>query len=388
MIQPTPVTKLRGTIVGDTKPSDITIRDGRITSIEPAGNGRADAGSKHHIIGPTLFDIQVNGCGGVDLQSDTVVPEDLRRITDKLAARGVSHWVPTLITLPQDQLERALAVFAQALEDPVVKRAVPGFHVEGPYISPEDGPRGAHTRAYVRTPSLREFDRWQKAAQGKILYITLAPEVSGAIPFIKGVVQRGVTVSLGHHAATADQIARAADAGATMCTHLGNGCAATMHRHHNHLWPQLADSRLTCSLIADLEHLPETVLKVFTRALGPDRIILTSDVVHLAGLRPGRYTFAGTDVELLPTGRIRLAGTDLLAGSTLMLINGVLNIARATDMTLAQSWASASTVPAKAFRMRGIGTTPRPGTKANVVLLDADHAKPYIKLIYINGHQI
>lgn len=384
MIEPAPLTKLRGIILGDTAPSDITIRDGRIIAIEPAGKGRVDAGSKRHVIGPPLFDIQVNGCAGINLQSPEVVPEDLRRITDVLAQWGVAQWVPTLITLPQDQLERALAVFAQALEDPVVRRAVPGFHVEGPYIAPNDGPRGAHTLAYVRKPSLREFDRWQKAAKDKILYVTVAPEIAGAVKFIEGVVQRGVTVSLGHHAANADQIARATDAGATLCTHLGNGCAAHIHRHHNHLWPQLADDRLACSLIADLEHLPEPVLKVFTRALGPDRVVLTSDAVHLAGLPPGRYTLAAMDVDLLPTGRIQLTGTDLLAGSSLMLIQGVLNTARHTDLTLEQAWRAATINPARVLGVRGIGTRPKVGKKAELVLVDPESTCDNLARTYIN----
>lgn len=388
MIEPVPETKIRGVIVGDTAASDITIREGRIVAIEPAGKGRVDAGSKRHIVGPPLFDIQVNGCGGVNLQSPDVVPEDLRRITDMLAQWGVSHWVPTLITLPQDQLERTLRVFAEALEDPVVKRAVPGFHVEGPYISPNDGPRGAHTLAYVRKPSLREFDRWQKTAKGKILYITVAPEVPGAVKFIRGVVERGVVVSLGHHAADADAIARAADSGATLVTHLGNGCAATIHRHHNHLWPQVADDRLACSLIADLEHLPEPVLKVFTRALGPDRIILTSDAVHLAGLPPGRYKLAAMDVDLLPTGRIQLTGTDLLAGSSLMLIQGVLNAARHTDLTLEQAWHAATTNPARVLGVRGIGTRPKIGKKANLLLLGAGPKDAELEYNYIAGPQV
>lgn len=385
MIEPTPETKIRGVLIGDRAASDITIREGRVIAIEPAGKGRVDAGSKHHVIGPPLFDIQVNGCGGVNLQSPEAEPEDLRRITDMLALWGVSHWVPTLITLPQDQLERTLAIFAEALEDPVVRRAVPGFHVEGPYISPNDGPRGAHTLAYVRKPSLREFDRWQKAAKGHVLYVTVAPEVPGAVKFIQGVVERGVVVSLGHHGAKAEQIARAADAGATLCTHLGNGCAAQIHRHHNHLWPQLADDRLACSLIADLEHLPEPVLKVFTRALGPDRTILTSDAVHLAGLPPGRYTLAAMDVELLPSGRIQLTGTDLLAGSSLMLIRGVVNAALHTDLSLEQAWHAATTNPARVLGVRGIGARPQVGRKANLVLADPNGRSGRPVRTYIDG---
>jgi N-acetylglucosamine-6-phosphate deacetylase len=389
VVEPKSVTKLRGVLVGDANASDITIRDGIVTDIAPAARGRVDAGSATSIIGPPLFDIQINGCGGVNLQSEDVRPEDLRRVTDLLAEWGVSRWVPTLITLPQDRLELALAVFAEALQDPVVRKAVPGFHVEGPYISPEDGPRGAHTRAYVRAPSLREFDRWQQAAGGKILYLTVAPEVKGAIPFISRVVARGAVVSLGHHNAGAEQIARAVDAGATLCTHLGNGCSPVMHRHHNPLWPQLADDRLACSIIADLEHLPEPVLQVFVRALGRGRVVLTSDAVHLAGLRPGRYKLAAMDVELKRSGRIALVGTDLLAGSSLMLLQGVVNLARVTDFSLADAYAAATTVPAKVLGLSGS----RParlaaGKKADLVLFDVVDGHGRVERVYIDGRAI
>ncbi len=383
---------IRGTILGAASASDIVVRDGTITSIRPAGEARPDAGSATSIVAPTLFDIQVNGACGVDLQSPDVTPEDLRRVTDLLAAKGVSRWIPTLITGPLATMERACRVVAEAMQDEAVARAIPGIHLEGPYISPMDGPRGAHAKAFVRTPSLREFDRLYKAADGHVLFVTLAPEVEGAPAFIKGMVRRGVAASLGHHNGTADQIARAVDAGATLSTHLGNGLASTIHRHHNSLWPQLADDRLAAALIADLEHLPPEVLKTFVRAKGPDRIILTSDCVHIAGLPPGPYRLGTVAVELLPTGRICLSGTDLLAGSSLMLLQGVINAAHATDLTLEQAFACATTIPARILGVPARFPKPAVGTKADFVLFDAGHGrsrKPLAKAhcVYVRGER-
>ncbi len=379
---------VRGTIVGQHQVSDISIRDGRVASIAPAGRTRADIGSRTTLVGPTLFDIQVNGVRGIDLQAPTLTPQDVRTVTDLLAAWGVSQWVPTIITGPPETMARACRVIAEAMQDRTVARAVPGIHLEGPYISPLDGPRGAHAKEYVRNPSLREFGRFCKAADGRILYVTLAPEIRNAVPFIKAVASQGIVVALGHHNANADQIARAVDAGARLSTHLGNGLASMVHRHHNPLWPQLSDDRLAAALIADLEHLPAPVLKTFVRAKRPENVILTSDCVHIAGLAPGRYQLGGIAVELLPSGRICLSGTDLLAGSSLMLLQGVVNAARVTDMSLEEAFASATHVPAKLFGLKRRFRLPAIGAKPDFVAFDVIERKVEVRAAYVDGGRI
>ncbi len=361
---------VRGTLMGQAGAWDIHIAKGRIVSIRRAGRGRADWGSRHSIIAPPLFDIQVNGWGGIDLQSPTLSVEDVCRLSRGMAAHGVGYWIPTLITGPLGLMERTCRIIAQARRDPVIRRAIPGIHIEGPFISPHDGPRGAHAKDYVRKPSLRAFARLQQAAGGAICYITLAPEWNGAPAFIREATAQGVTVAIGHHDASAEQISGAIEAGARLCTHLGNGIASMIHRHFNPIWPQLADDRLAASLLADLDHLPEPVLKSFVRVKGPERTILASDCVHLAGLKPGRYALGGMAVELLPTGRICLSGTDLLAGSSCMLLQGVINAARTTDLTLEQAIACATTVPARILRIPLRFKPPRPGAKAEFIVFD------------------
>ncbi|GMU90948.1 MAG: hypothetical protein AMXMBFR4_00060 [Candidatus Hydrogenedentota bacterium] len=362
--------RVRGTLLGENTPNDIVVRGGRIASIAPAGKQRPDAGSSKTIIAPTLFDIQINGCGGHDLQRPDVTPATVARVSDELAKAGVSHWIPTFITASLRDLEHGCRVIAETLRDRAMARRIPGVHIEGPYISPEDGPRGAHAKRHVRKPDLREFDRLYKAADGKVAYITTAPELPGAIPFIKEVASRGVVVSLGHHNATPDQIRRAVDAGARLCTHLGNGLAAQINRHHNPLWPQLADDRLACSLIPDLEHLPADVLKIFTRVKGPQACIFTSDAVHLAGMKPGRYQLGEMPVELKRSGRICLVGTELLAGSAIGLLQGIVNAAHVTDFSLKHAFASATTVPAKLFRLPYRFPPPAVGAPASFIAFD------------------
>lgn len=376
----------RGRLLGDTAVSDIAIEAGRVVSVKPAGKQRPGIGGRNSIIAPTLFDIQVNGVMGMDLQSPSLRAEEVRGITDYLAWWGVSRWVPTVITASPRAMERSCRIIASAMdEDPTVARAVPGIHLEGPCISPEDGPRGAHSPRYVRKPGIRAFNRLYDAAGGRILYTTLAPELPGAVAYIRELAARGVVVSLGHHNATADQIARAVDAGARMCTHLGNGCASMIHRHNNPLWPQLADDRLAASFLADLHHLPAPMLKTFIRAKGPRNVVLASDSVHIAGQTPGNYTLGEMAIELLPSGRICLSGADLLAGSSLMLLQGVVNAAQTGAMSLPEAFASASKVPAALFRLRHGSAIPEAGKKADFVVFRIEEGLAVPQGVFING---
>jgi N-acetylglucosamine-6-phosphate deacetylase len=380
---------LRGMIPGDNDASDLRIEGGVVMRLSRAGKDAADFGSEQAILAPALFDMQVNGAGGHDLQGTALRVETVQAITDYLAAWGVARWVPTLVTGPIDEMEHGCRVIAEALRDRRLAKAIPGIHLEGPWISPEDGPRGAHPRKHVRPPNRREFHRLYRAAEGKISYVTLAPEWPGAPAFIRMLVSGGITVALGHHQADARQIAAAADAGARCCTHLGNGASAQMHRHHNPLWPQLAEDRFYASLIADLHHLPEPVLKSFVRAKGPDRVILVSDCVNLAGLRPGKYRFAGAEVEMKRNGKICLSGTDLLAGSSLMLLQGVVNAWRHAGLSLAQAFAAATVNPAALLGLRGFPVRPQVGRQANLIVfmpnLVGQLAQKNIEAVFIDG---
>lgn len=383
---------LQGIIPGDSHVSDLRIDGGIVTRVARAGKGVADFGGESAILAPALFDLQVNGAGGHDLQGADLTIGTVRAIVEYLAAWGVARWVPTLVTGPIDEMEHGCRILAEALRERRLAKAIPGIHFEGPWISPEDGPRGAHPRAHVRPPDRREFDRLFRAAEGKILYVTLAPEWPGAPAFIRMLVKRGITVALGHHQADERQIAAAADAGARCCTHLGNGAAAQMHRHHNPLWPQLAEDRFYASLIADLHHLPAPVLKCFVRAKGPDRMILVSDCVNLAGLRPGKYRFAGADVEMKRNGKICLSGTDLLAGSSLMLLQGVMNAWRYTDLSLAQAFAAATVNPAVLLGLRKPPMRPQAGRRANLIVFRPDASgrvtQKDIEAVFIEGARV
>jgi N-acetylglucosamine-6-phosphate deacetylase len=225
--------------------------------------------------------------------------------------------------------------------------------MEGPYISPEDGPRGAHPEPWVRDASVDDFERRQEAANGRIRLVTLAPEVRGALELVEHLVSRGVRVALGHSDATSREIADAVSAGATLSTHLGNGCADTLPRHPNLLWTQLADDRLLAGLIVDGIHLPPDMVKVMVRAKTAERCILVTDAVTCAGCPPGRYRIGTLEVELGPEGRVWSATSGTLAGSALQLPDAVANLCRFTGLGLEEALPLASLYPA-----RYLGETP------------------------------
>ncbi|HEX4592092.1 MAG TPA: N-acetylglucosamine-6-phosphate deacetylase, partial [Gemmataceae bacterium] len=241
-------------------------------------------------IAPSFFDIQVNGCLGISFNSDRLTTDEVRRVADNCRSHGTGGFCPTLVTATNEALSHGFATLARLCDtDANLSRRMPAFHLEGPYISPEDGPKGAHPKAHIRPPDWDEFSRWQDAAGGRIRIVTLAPELPGALSFIERIAATGVVVSIGHAAATPEQIRAAVAAGARLSTHLGNGSHTVLPRHPNYIWEQLAADELWASVIADGQHLPPSVLKAILRVKSPARTVLISDAGSLAGLPPGRY---------------------------------------------------------------------------------------------------
>jgi N-acetylglucosamine-6-phosphate deacetylase len=274
----------------------------------------------------------------------------------------------------------SLRAIRQACErDRQVDHAAVTFHIEGPYISSEDGPRGAHPREHARPPDWEEFQRLQEAAGGRIGYVTLAPELPGAPAFVERLARDGIVVALGHHAGNTEQIRAAVEAGARHCTHLGNGAHAQLPRHPNYIWDQLAEDRLAAGIIADNHHLPPAVVKTFVRAKGLERTILVSDAIAAAGLPPGRYEGnKGQALEITETGRIQLAGTPYLAGSGLRLHEGIGNAVRFAGITLADSIRLATENPARLFGVASSYGRLEPGYVADLLLFRWDETRAQV----------
>jgi N-acetylglucosamine-6-phosphate deacetylase len=228
--------------------------------------------------------------------------------------------------------------------------------MEGPYVSPADGARGAHPLEHVAAASVDDFKRRQDAAQGRIVLVTLAPEVPGALPLIDYLVAADVRVAIGHTAATPQQLRDAVAAGATLATHLGNGCPQMLPRHPNVIWELLAADALFASLIADGHHLPATTVKAMVRAKGLHRTILVTDAIAAAGCAPGRYSIGSVDGELAEDGRVSLPGTPYLAGSSLTLDRAIANTVRFTGLPLDAVVPMASAIPATCLGSATAGT--------------------------------
>jgi N-acetylglucosamine-6-phosphate deacetylase len=321
-----------------------------------------------------LIDIQVNGFAGTDLNSPDLDEAGVGHVVRSLQATGVTRFCPTVCTQSHERMTRALCVLAAACRaDPRINRAVAGFHVEGPYLSPEDGPRGAHPVEHVRAPAWDEFQRFQEAAEGRIRILTLSPHWPSSSAFISRVASTGVVVAIGHTSATPEQVRDAVAAGARLSTHLGNGSHAMIPRHVNYIWEQLAADALSASIIVDGQHLPPAVVKTFVRAKGIARTILISDAVGLAGMPPGDYDWLGLKVTLSPQGRISLTGTPYLAGSALALASALSNVMVYAGVSLADAVTMACVNPA---RLLGIDEGMlAEGARGDIVVLD-DTATP------------
>jgi N-acetylglucosamine-6-phosphate deacetylase len=265
---------------------------------------------------PGLFDLQINGCDGRSFNSPKLTTDAVHHVVQVCRRHGVAGLCPTLVTESAEALLHGFTVLRQACEsDAEIARAVPALHLEGPYISPEDGFRGAHPRRHVRPPDWDEFRRFQEASGGRIRLVTLAPEHDGALAFIEKLTASGVVVALGHTAADAARIGEAVRAGARLSTHLGNGCRAVLPRHDNPIWEQLAHDGLWASVICDGWHLTPAVARCILRVKTPARAVLTCDASSLAGLPPGRYEEWGEAFEVLPGGKVVVPDTSYLAGS-------------------------------------------------------------------------
>ncbi|MFM8931085.1 MAG: N-acetylglucosamine-6-phosphate deacetylase [Gemmataceae bacterium] len=310
-----PVITIEGKFLEGGPTTQVVVEDGIVCAMETARERFGAADFADCLILPPLFDPQVNGGLGVSFTSP-LEPERYDQVLQECWRRGISHILPTIITTDAGNLTRclrALRVWRDGNID--VARAVPGFHLEGPGINPEEGFRGAHPQNGVRAWTEQEYRQVQEAAGGMVRKVTLAPETLGDLGVVRSMVRDGVLVSMGHTNAYAEQISRAVDAGVSLFTHWGNGISRKIDRHHNPLWPALVEDKLNLSLIADGLHLPVAMLQTAYLCKGPEKLVLTADTSPLAGFNPGVYDLWGSRVVVDENQKLTVVGTDYLAGS-------------------------------------------------------------------------
>ncbi len=293
-----------------------------------------------------LFDLQVNGYAGVDFNDAALTADALDHALAAMRRSGVTACLPTLITAPEDVLaDRFAALDAAVAASRLGPTMVPGYHLEGPFLNPAAGYAGCHPAAAMVLPNPAMVAHLSRGVRRPIRLLTLAPERNGAIGLIEWARSRGIVTAIGHSAADFGCVGQAADAGAALSTHLGNALPQPQPKFLNPLMAQLAEDRLHASFIADGIHVPPPALKVMLRAKGMARSILITDATAAAAASPGRYGFAGMEIERAADGSVRVPGSAVLAGSGLCLDQAVRNVVAWGLATTEQAIAMASTIP-------------------------------------------
>jgi len=354
----------------------IELFTGKPTRVETAGESivsvqEIDFRPTLPFLAPGFIDLQVNGYRGVDYSSESLDENEIETLICSIAASGTTVHLPTIITRPRETILRNLSLLERVRAgSPAAARAIPGYHIEGPFISPEVGPRGAHSLANVRDADYDEFQLWQQAAGGRIKMLTIAPEVPGAISLIERVSREGILVAIGHTAASPATVRDAIMAGARLSTHLGNGSHAMLPRLANYVWEQLAADELSAGIISDGYHLPPAVVKTMARAKSLARLFLVSDVAVHGGASPGIYQWSDTTVEVFADGHLGVHGTDFLAGAGHLLDRDVALFARFVGCPLADAVRLCTLNPARLLGLPDSEKFCVEGARADLVLFD------------------
>jgi len=362
---------------------EIKVNNGIIESISAKDPDKQKEGKIY--IAPGLIDTQVNGYASVSYNRDGLTKEGVVKVTKAMWKEGVTTFFPTIVTNSSELITRNLQILVDALKnEPELSHSMPGFFLEGPYISPFDGFRGAHTREWVRRPDWEEFSSFYNTAEGKIIQVGLAPEIEGMMDFIKKCREKGIVVSLAHHNGSPEQIEEAVQLGASVSTHLGNGCANMIHRHNNPLWPQLANDKLTPSIIADGHHLRKEELQTFFKVKGADNLMLVSDATELAGMPAGTYQWNGKEVVMTEDGMLKYPAQNVLAGASFPVKKGIENMMHLAGCTLEEAITMTSKTPAKVYGLKDRGEL-REGLSADMVIFSLEGNEVIIQKTILQG---
>lgn len=322
------------------KTEEITFRKGMVTAITEVASKSTDLA----YMAPGLIDLQINGINGIDFNATTLTQEDVVNATHYLLSQGVTTFLPTIITNSDENILTLVhTIYEACRSNSLVDECVWGIHLEGPFISPKEGAKGAHDERYIKPPDWELFSKFQQAAGGKIKMITIAPEWEGSESFIKKCRDHNVLVSIGHSLANTEQISMAVKAGASLSTHLGNGVPLLLPRHPNLLWDQLAEENLYSCIITDGLHIPDSFIKVVMHIKGRKTLVI-SDATCFAGMPPGEYqSHIGGTVILDNEKRVSLKDSPgLLAGAGKSLLENVETLINHKLSTLSEAWQMAS----------------------------------------------
>ncbi|MBN8858165.1 MAG: N-acetylglucosamine-6-phosphate deacetylase [Sphingobacteriales bacterium] len=342
------------------------------------------AGSAKGFVGPGLIDLQINGVNGIDFNLPTLTIADIINATHYLLSCGVTSYFPTVITNSDENIITILRTIDEACKsDALVNACITGIHLEGPFLSPLEGARGAHSEKYIKAPDWELFKKFREASGGRIRIVTLAPEWENAPAFISGCRREGIIVSIGHSLANTQHISDAVAAGASMSTHLGNGIPLMLQRHPNIVWDQLAADALYACIIADGIHIPDSFIKVAMKVKGRS-LMIVSDATCFAGMQPGEYeSHIGGTVVLDGNKRISLKSSPgLLAGAAKTLPENIEALVGHGLCTLGEAWQMAS-VNIAAFL--AVHNVPVAAGKNDLVVFEEDEGSVIVRCVVKGG---
>ncbi|MEO8205836.1 MAG: N-acetylglucosamine-6-phosphate deacetylase [Chthoniobacterales bacterium] len=359
-------------------PHEYSVENERFEEIQAIDTD--DAG-KLPWIAPGLFDVQVNGFGGVDF-NNPITRDDWQQANAQLAGHGCTHFLATLITNARGNYRELLEGLKNLRsEDSGLCR---GYHMEGPFLNPDSGTRGAHNSEWMTAADLSLLSEWQEISGNEIRLITLAPEIEPgrSLPFIQKAVADGIGISLGHSLARGEILKQAIATGAGCWTHLGNAIGKFTDKFDNVLFHVLGADNIRASLIPDGIHIPPPAFHAMANSLG-DRLILTTDAMSAAGAPPGKYRLCQHEIVV---GEDLVARTHegRLAGSTLTPFDAVFNAAAMSEKPWPLFWEALSTGPAKWL---GVDHRLAAGLEASFCLL-APAPLPKLQATYLKGRRI
>jgi N-acetylglucosamine-6-phosphate deacetylase len=297
------------------------------------------------------FDLQVNGCYGLDFNQDNIDPDAMHRCCQRLEADGVNGILATLITEQIDTMALRLATIVTLRQrDPLVAKMIAGFHIEGPFISPEPGYKGAHPVDAIHPANVDGMKKLLDAADGLTRLVTLAPEQDHNFTVTDLLARQKITVSAGHTNASLDQLRGAADHGLSMFTHVGNGCPMQMNRHDNIVQRVLnLRDRIWLCFICDGAHIPFYALRNYIDLGGFDRCCAVTDAIAPAGLGPGKYTISRWELVIDEDMVARAPDRSHLVGAAITMPQTVANMVQKVGLTEAQARQLACANPRRAI---------------------------------------
>ena len=356
------------------KPVCVRWKNGTIVSIEEISSA-----PENLWIAPALFDVQVNGYGGVDFQQDDLTLDDLLSAARQLRRDGCARFFLTLITDEWTKLTARLRHCKQLRgQSDELKNVIAGWHIEGPFLSDKPGFHGAHNPALMLDPNPEHIRELREITEQAALLLTISPERSGAIEAIALAKSLGIKISLGHTNAPAEILREAVVAGATAFTHLANGCPRELDRHDNILWRVFETPGLAVSLIPDKIHVSPALFRLMHRVLPQKNIFYTTDAMSAAGAPPGKYKLADMELEVCADQIVRQPGKTNFAGSALRPIDGIFRASEMLNCSWREVWPGFSEVPAKLMNVKcGLEV----GSSANFCLLKFDRENQLEQLI-------